>query len=1370
MGTRRIESIEEKVGEWEVEFTALKEKFASVDEKLDGVEELKTQMLGLQEMIKQMVAGQHNIGGSVNPNPNPNPIAPPVDGEGGSRVREGPNAKGKEAIDIVDHGGDAWSAGPRGGRYGPNRGGEDYSTAGFMGDARASYTQNHPDQFVQGREGGSMPYNQWGGGPYRGRGEADPREPHWGSAGYARGDPVAPQAWERRESRGVDPRPWERQPEGRYGQGGMGNGRVNGRGEWGMRKLKLPIFEGEDAYGWIFKAERYFTAMGMTDEEKLLAVPLCLEARALAWYQWTEERQRFRCWAEFREMCLDRFRPPKEGTHHEQFFALTQTGTVSAYRDRFELLSSRLRGMTDEVLEGNFMKGLKPHIRSAVRAAKPRSLRETLEMAELIEDRLSSDQYRRPTFFGGGQKVANPTGGAKGAYLGAGGEGQKERDRSAPAKGEFRRLTEAELKDKRAKGLCYRCDEKFGPGHRCKDKLLQVLLVEDPEGEEVEEELGGEEEGVDHLHLDMIEVSLNSVAGLTAHSTMKMEGRIGSFTVTVLIDSGATHNFIACRLVEELGIPMIQGRGVGVSLGTGQKEQCAGRCSGVTLSIQGEDITQDFLVLELGNTDVILGIQWLQTLGEMKVNWKTLMLEYGEGEHRVTLHGDPKLCRSKVALKTILKSLRSEGEGFLIELWRLEGSEPVEEQNIPEEVGELLEEFTPVFQMPAGLPPQRSKEHAIVLKGGADPVSVRPYRYPHAQKEEIEKLVREMMEAGVIQPSVSPFSSPVLLVKKKDGSWRFCVDYRALNKETVLDKFPIPVIDELLDELGGATMFSKLDLKSGYHQIRMRREDIPKTAFRTHEGHYEFLVMPFGLTNAPSTFQALMNQVFQPMLRRFVLVFFDDILIYSRSLQEHLEHLRKVLNTLQHHQLYVNQKKCSFAQRSVEYLGHIISAEGVAADPSKVEAMTSWPTPKNLRALRGFLGLTGYYRKFIKGYGSIAAPLTEQLKKDSFNWGPEADSAMEALKRAMVSAPVLALPDFKQQLVVETDASGLGLGAVLMQQGRPIAFYSQVLSGRARLKSVYERELMAIVKAIQKWRPYLLGRRFLVRTDQRSLKYLLEQRMVTEEHQRWLSKLLGYDFEIQYKPGLENKAADALSRKVECSQLIATSVPQLVDWGKLRTENMTSEELGSFREAIRKGEEIPAGYTVEDQLLLHKGRLVLPRTSSHIPLILQEFHASAIGGHSGGQKTYQRLAREIYWKGMRKDVEEMVAQCDTCQRNKYQACAPGGLLQPLELPDQVWSEVTMDFIEGLPKSDGYTVILVVVDRLSKYAHFIPLRHPFNATTVAAVFIREIVRLHGFPESIVSDRDKVFLSHFWKEMFKLQGTHLKRSSTYQTENR
>ncbi|KAI0492631.1 hypothetical protein KFK09_026907 [Dendrobium nobile] len=347
----------------------------------------------------------------------------------------------------------------------------------------------------------------------------------------------------------------------------------------------------------------------------------------------------------------------------------------------------------------------------------------------------------------------------------------------------------------------------------------------------------------------MVEVSLNSIAGLTSHSTMKLEGEIAGYKMMVLIDSGATHNFIACRLVERVGLPVTQGRGVGVILGTGKKERCSGQCKGVTLTLQGEETVQDFLLLDLGSTDVILGMQWLQFLGEMKVNWKKLYMEYGKGSRRVTLQGDPSLCRSRVALKSIFKTLRDDGEGYLIELQQVGMEEEREPEVIPEVVQDLLQQHSTVFQMPKGLTPIRSREHAIVLKTGVALISV-------------------------IQPSVSPFSSPVLLVKKKDGSWRFCVDYRALNKETVLDKFPIPVVDELLDELGGATIFSKVDLKSGYHQIRMKAEDIQKTAFRTHEGHYEFLVMPFGLTNAPSTFQALMNQVFQPYLRRFVLIFF----------------------------------------------------------------------------------------------------------------------------------------------------------------------------------------------------------------------------------------------------------------------------------------------------------------------------------------------------------------------------------------------------------------------------------------------------------------------------------------------------------------
>ncbi|XP_026419641.1 uncharacterized protein LOC113315596 [Papaver somniferum] len=351
-------------------------------------------------------------------------------------------------------------------------------------------------------------------------------------------------------------------------------------------------------------------------------------------------------------------------------------------------------------------------------------------------------------------------------------------------------------------------------------------------------------------------------------------------------------------------------------------------------------------------------------------------------------------------------------------------------------------------------------------------------------------------------------------LRKKDGSWRMCVDYRALNKATVKYRFPIPIVDELLDELHGAIIFSKIDMRSGYHQIRVHPDDIHKTAFRTHDGHYEFLVMAFGLSNATATFQSLMNEILRPYLRKFVLVFFDDILIYSKSESEHIQHVKLVCEALRAHQIFLKQQKCEFAKETISYLGHMVSSEGVSVDSDKIYCITNWPLPTTVKALRGFLGLDGYYRKFVKDYGNISAPLTQLLKLDAFVWTPEATTAFNKLKKALTSTPVLALPDFTKEFSLECDASGNGLGAVLIQDKRPIAYYSKSLSGKNLNLSVYAKEMLVIVTAVNKCQSYLLGRHFKIYIDHRSLKYFLEQRISSMEQQKWLSKLLGYDYEI----------------------------------------------------------------------------------------------------------------------------------------------------------------------------------------------------------------------------------------------------------------
>ena len=1129
-----------------------------------------------------------------------------------------------------------------------------------------------------------------------------------------------------------------------------------------LKKIELPIFSGEDVYGWIALAERFFRIGGYGELMKLELVSVSLSGDVLSWFNSEILRSPFVSWNDFKVRLIARFSRVKLRDPSQPFFAVQLTGSVAEYIHHFEDLSTQVVEMTDTQREGIFMNGLTPEMREVGTMCKPIDLPDMIATTYQMESSslfsvVQREMKNKALTSQKGQENVSKSYSNFNTNI-----GWKQKTQPVVTQNQVKqtvnpklqlRLSAEQIAGKRRLGLCYTCDVKWTRHHKCPNASLRVLTVLN--GMEVAVLDQCEEELEDELIVwqpEMKTISVQSLLGLNNPTTTKLRGVIKKQQILVMLDSGPTDNFISPSLANHLKLKQENDRTLDILLGTGASVKGSGVCRGVQIKLQEMTFTTDFIVLELGNVDVILGIQWLRTLGKCEIDWEKHEYNFWYEGRKVSLTVDPLLHTPMGLCKSI---------------------QPVAE--VPVLLQELPQQFQHVFEEASALPPIRGHEHAINLQPEVSPISVRPYRYPQAHKEVMENSVQEMLSLGAIRPSQSPYSSPVLLVKKKDNNWRFYVDYRAVNRATIPDKYPIPMIDQLLDELHGSKWFSKLDLRSGYHQIRMQEMDVEKTTFRTHEGHYEFLVIPFGLTNAPATFQALMNDVFRKFLRKFVLVFFYDILVYSSSLEEHQRHLAAVIQVFEDHHLFANRKKCAFGQQSVEYLGHIITPEGVRTDPQKIDAVAKWPYPKVVKDLRGFLGLTSYYRKFVKAYGMIAQPLTVLLKKEMFLWKTRAQDAFDTLKKAMITAPVLALPDFDKQFIIESDASGYGLGEVLMQDKHPIAYFSHALTEREQMKPIYERELMAIVMSIQKWQHYLLGRRFTVRTDQHSLKYLLEQREVTLDYQRWLTRIMGYDFEIEYKVGSENKVADGLSRivhtenKTDASALMALTVPANLQIHDLYSEIDGDSQIQALLQKLRKKQPVKAGYAIVADRLFYKKRLVLPKESRFIPLILLEYHDGVLGGHSGVLKTLSRIKTLFYWTSMRVRVQKYVSECAICQTRKYSTLSPAGLLQPIELPTKIWEDISMDFIEGLPLSKGVNVVFVVVDRLSKYTHFIGLRHPFSASDVANAFVQEIVRLHGYPRSIISDRDRIFLSNFWRDCFKLAGTRLRFSTSFHPQS-
>ncbi|GJY75499.1 reverse transcriptase domain-containing protein [Tanacetum coccineum] len=635
--------------------------------------------------------------------------------------------------------------------------------------------------------------------------------------------------------------------------------------------------------------------------------------------------------------------------------------------------------------------------------------------------------------------------------------------------------------------------------------------------------------------------------------------------------------------------------------------------------------------------------------------------------------------------------------------------------------------------------------------------------------QELSEQLKELQDKGFIRPSHSPWGAPVLFVKKKDGSMRMCIDYRELNKLTMKNRYPLPRIDDLFDQLQGARYFSKIDLRSGYHQLRVHEDDIPKTAFRTRYGHFEFTVMPFGLTNAPAIFMDLMNRVCKPYLDKFVIVFIDDILIYSKTKEDHKVHLRLMLELLTKEKLYAKFSKCEFWLQEVHFLGHVVNQSGIHVDPSKIEAVKNWKAPTTPSEVRSFLGLAGYYRRFIANFSKIAKPLTSLTQKNQkYEWGEEQEAAFQTLKNNLCDAPVLSLPDGVEDFVVYCDASNQGLGCVLMQRDKVIAYASRQLKIHEKNYTTHDLELGAVVFALKTWRHYLYGTKSVIYTDHKSLQHIFDQKDLNMRQRRWIELFSDYECEIRYHPGKANVVADALSRKERVKPRRVRAMAMTIQSGMkvlilaaqkeaFEQENLPSERLNGLEQQMEKR---------DDGSLYFLDRIWVPLVGDVRITIMDEAHKSKYSVHPGADKMYYDLRDMYWWPGMKRDIATYVSKCLTCSKVKAEHQRPSGLLQQPEIPEWKWDKITMDFITKLPRSkNGHDTIWVIVDRLTKSAHFLAIREDYSTERLARIYIDEIVARHGVPVSIISDRDGRFTSRCWQTVQKALGTRLDMSTAY-----
>ena len=919
-----------------------------------------------------------------------------------------------------------------------------------------------------------------------------------------------------------------------------------------------------------------------------------------------------------------------------------------------------------------------------------------------------------------------------------------------------------------------------------------------------------------------------------------------------VIDSGADIVLISKQLVKEHGLPMVR---LPYPLTLNNADGSGNKAGQITHRVEGEFIIKGtklpthWYVADIGRTEILFGMPWIKTFNP-QINWETGRVSFNDKkvrtEQRVqqyrkthdppsgTLWGLPMVETipdlTLAFTQTIAPDEVYDDEDLIIHnpdkvlehlrLMARQGNQHVRKTNISTEIAiaaekakkkKILDEILPsylqkyrtVFEKKAAerFPPSRPWDHAIDLIEDYKPTKKenwgKIYQLDLREQEELHNFIDENLAKGYIRKSKSPYATPFFFVKKKDGSLRPVQDYRCLNARTVKNAYPLPLISDLMDKLQGASIFTKLDVRAGYNNVRIKEGDEWKAAFITPFGLYEPLVMYFGLCNAPATFQSMMNTMFQDMITEgWIVIYMDDILIFSNNIEEHRERTERVVQRIQESDLFIKGEKCEFETKEVEFLGSIIRPGEIAMDPVKVKAITDWQAPKTVKQVQAFLGFGNFYRRFIKNFSHLAKPLTELTKKGvKFEWTTECNEAFEELKQRFTSEPILKMPDFHKPFQVECDASLLATGAVLRQQGpdgiwHPCAYLSQSFSPAERNYQIYDRELLAIVRAFKAWRHFLVGSPHTteVITDHQNLTYYRTAQRLNARQSRWHAFLGEFNYTLKHHPGKTMTQSDALSRRTGHGEGVNDESKDVIMlpeefftantvntelFNKIRSNKRREEDLVTFLSnhkdtTARPTWGKPEDWKEEDGFLLFKDRIYIPPDEALRREVVKLHHDPPVMGHPGVQKTLELVQRNYIWDGMRKFITQYVKGCAACQTFKVNTHPTKTGLMPIPHggSSRPFQTITIDYITDLPPADGYDAIQVVVDHdVSKAVVYSKCSKTITAIGASNLLWNDVFSRFGLPSKIISDRGPQFAASAFQELHNKLGIKTSLSTAY-----